>query len=57
MRQLSEVVRRVEDGWGFQGWEIDLPDGGISGFIYARDEAISRARMEWPLFTDDLSGC
>lgn len=54
--QLSEVVHRVKDGWGFQGYVVDLPYGGKSGFIFMRDEAISKARMEWPLFEDDLSG-
>jgi hypothetical protein len=56
LRQISEVVHRVTDGWGFQGYLVDLPSGAQSGFIFARDEAISKARMEWPLFDDDLSG-
>ena len=56
LRQISEVVHRITDGWGFQGYLVDLPEGGQSGFIFARDEAICRARMEWPLFEDDLSG-
>ena len=53
--QISEVINRVNDGWGFQGYEVKLPHGGVTGFIYARDEAISRARAEWPLAHDDLS--
>jgi hypothetical protein len=53
---ISEVIRREDLGWGFPGYVVDLPSGGVSGYIASRDEAISRARMEWPLAEDDLSG-
>lgn len=53
---ISEVVEKISDGWGFQGWTVALPGGGTSGFYSQRAEAISRARMEWPFHEDDLSG-
>jgi hypothetical protein len=51
---LSDCVYRVSDGWGCQGYQVHLRAGGISGFIYNRDEAHQYARMEWPLANDDL---
>jgi hypothetical protein len=53
--ELSDCIEKVSDGWGVQGYLVKLPGGGTSGFIYARDEAIFRARMEWPLAIDDCS--
>lgn len=53
--ELSQVIHKEDLGWEMHGYVVELQAGGWSGYIPTRDEAISRARMEWPMATDDLS--